>query len=360
MKRLLGFVLGVCLVPMVSAQGKDSLWEITTRMEMADMPPEMKGMKIPGVGSPQKQTVCLAEGKKYESEQQKDCTVIDQKQTGKITRITVQCKDGTMKLEREEVNKDHWRLKMEMTADGEKMSMFEEARRVGSCNNEKEGNMSRETQQLLGDVKGQADVNAAQIGKECQKAAAEWPSSPHSFSTYDQTIKARKEALANAKGNKDALRIVDSTQPDVPGCAKARLDYCAKSKSAFGEAGSRKGYVAAMKRGKPVVVGAALSYCGFDLTPVSARHCKTALADADYGFIASFCPAERKVLAKEHCAGRAYTAVEPKFRAICGGGSGDDGESSGSGTADPVQNAKDMGAEAVEQGVKKLKGLFGF
>jgi len=116
MKRLAGFVLGACLAPLVLAEGKDGLWEISMRMEMPGMPPEMMGMKIPGMGSPQKQTVCLAEGKKYESEKQKDCKVLDHSQSGRFTRMTAQCKDGTMKMEREEISKNHWRAKIEMTS----------------------------------------------------------------------------------------------------------------------------------------------------------------------------------------------------------------------------------------------------
>lgn len=353
MKRLLGLVVGVCLVPLAAAEGKDNLWEITARMEMPDMPPEMKGMKIPGFGSPQKQTVCLAEGKKYESDKQKDCKVLDQKQSGRITRMTIQCKEGTMKMEREEISKDHWKLKMDMVSESGNMTMFEEAKRVGSCNAEQEGNMSRETQKVLGDAKVQTDANAAALGKECQKAAADWPASAQAFATYEQMASARKDALAKAKGNKDALKMTNAMYPDVPACAKAKTDYCGKSKAALREAGTRQGYAAVMGRGKPAEVKAALTYCGGDLAPLSARHCKAAVGDADYTFVAAHCPAERKELALQHCAGRAYTAVEPKYRALCGGGSGGDGESAAAG-------AIDKGSAAVEQGVKKLKGLFGF
>ena len=354
MRQLIVLVLAGCLTPLAAAQGKDKLWEITSRMEMADMPPEMRGMKIPGFGGSQKQTVCLAEGKQYESEQQKDCTITDQKQSGKITRMTIRCKEGTMKLEREEISKDHWRMKMDMTTDGEKMSMFEEAKRIGSCDAAQEGNISRESQQVLDEVKVQRDANAAQIGKECQEAASRWPSSSHAFSTYDELAKSRRKGVSDARGNKDALRMVDSTFPDIPGCAKARADYCAKSKSAFGNASSRKSYATILKQEKPAAVTQALSFCGHDLAPVTARHCKAALSDADYEFIGAYCPAERKVLAREHCAGRSYTAIEPKYRAICGGG---DGSGDGGGEGGSVA---DKGAEAVEQGVKKLKGLFGF
>ena len=350
MWRLSGFILGACLAPLATAAAPDGLWEITTQMEMPDLPPEMKGMKLPGFAGPQKHTICLAEGKAYESEQQKDCKVLDQKQSGKITRMTIQCKDGTMKMEREQLSKDHWRAKMEMTStrrgsEGQ-MTMTEEARRIGSCDSAQEGNMSRETQKVLGDAKQQADVNAAALGKECQQAAAAWPASPQAFGTYDQLAKTRQDALARAKGNKDALRMVDATSPAVPGCAAAKTEYCAKSKAAFGEAGSRAGYAATVQDGKTAEISAALAYCGRDLAPLTAKHCKSAQGDADYGFIAAHCPAERKALAQEHCAGRAYTAVEPKYRALCGGGE--------------VASIKDKGADAVEQGVKKLKGLFGF
>jgi len=358
------FIVGALLASGAMAQGKDSLWEISTKMEMPDMPPEMKGMKIPGFGSAQKQTVCLAEGKKYESEQQKDCKVTDQKTSGKITRMTVQCKDGNAKIEHEQISKDHWRSKMEMTStrkgqDGS-MTMTTEGKRIGACDNEKEGNMSRETQQVLGEAAVAAAGSAAEIGKMCEKAVADWPSSAGAFANYDAIVKQRKDALANAKGNKDALKMVNSTMPEPPGCAKAKVDYCAKSKAAAGEIGSRKGYAAVMKRSKPAAVGEAMRYCGNgDVALVTARHCKAAVADADYVFIADFCPAERKTLAQQHCAGRAYTAVEPKYRALCGGG-GDGGGRSYTAEKAAGGSTADVGAAAVEEGVKKLKGLFGF
>lgn len=364
MKRLAALILGVCLAPLVAAQGKDSLWEISTRMEMPDMPPEMKGMKIPGFGGMQKQTVCLGEGKEYEPDEQKNCQVVDQKRSGRMTTVTVRCKDGTMKIEREELSKDHWRAKMQMTStrrgqEGE-MVMHQEAKKVGRCDSAQEGHMSRETQKVLGDAKVQADAQAGEVGKECQKAAAGWPVAPGVFATYDQMAKSRKDALAQAKGNKDALKMVDASTPDVPACAKAKVDYCAKGKAAFGEAGSRKGYAAVMKRGKPAEVSAALKYCGNDLAPVTARHCKAAAGEADYAFVGAYCPEERKVLAKQHCAGRSYTAVEPKYRALCGGGDGGDAAPAEGGEKSPAQGAKDAGSQAVEEGVKKLKGLFGF
>lgn len=378
MNRLTAYLLGIFLVPLASqalAEGKDTLWEISFRMEMADMPPEMKGMKLPGFGGVQKQTICLAEGKKYESEKQKDCKLIDQSQSGRMSRMTIQCKDGTMKIEREEVNKDYWRAKMEMTSsrmgDGA-MTMFEEGKRLGKCDAEKEGNMSRETQQMLGDMKGQTDALAADLARQCQKVV--WPAPADPFAGYEQIAKARKDALAKAKGNKEALRIVDSTQPDVPACAKARADYCAKSKSTLGEMGSRKAYSEVLQRGGRGEVAAAMNYCGVALAPLTAKYCKAAVSEADYRFVAGYCPAERKLLAKQHCAGRSYTAIEPKYQALCGGGDGGDGggggdsagaegaEGSGSaaGVAGTVKNVKEAGTEAVEQGVKKLRGMFGF
>ena len=114
MKRFAGLVLGVCVASLAMAQ--DSLWEITSEMEMPGMPPEMKGMKIPGMGSPNKQTMCVSEDRKYDTKDQKDCTITEQSQSGKITRIALKCKEGSMKIEREEISKDHWRAKMEMVS----------------------------------------------------------------------------------------------------------------------------------------------------------------------------------------------------------------------------------------------------
>lgn len=350
MKRTGWMVAGlVVLAPAALAAG-DGLWEVTTKMEIEGMP---SGFAIPGMpGGAQKQTVCLAEGKQYESEQQKECKVLEQKQSGRKTTMKVKCREGTMTIENEQVSRDHWRSKVVMSGEAAG-TIHSEGRRIGTCDAGKEGGMSRETQKMLGDAEKQTAANAAEIGAMCQKAVAEWPA-PHPFDQYDMMARQRKDAIAQSKGQN--MKMINAMHPEIPACAKAKTDYCAKSKAAGREIASRGGYAAFF--GKHAEKAApALRYCGVESTTVLAGHCKSGVAEGDYGFVAAFCPAERKTLAARHCAGRAYTAVEPKYQPLCGGAGGGGGGRDY--TAQPAGGSGGTG-QAVDEGVKQLKKLFGF
>lgn len=363
MKRLIGLILGACLAPTLWAQGKDGLWEITSKVEMPGMPAEMKGMKIPGFGEANKQTVCLKEGQKHEDEHQKECKVTNSSQTGKVYRATLVCKEMTMKMEHEQVSRDHWRSKME-TSGGkrdEAMTIASEGKRVGTCDSAKEGGMSRETQKVVDDANQNAAAQAAEIGKACKAAEGKWPAEAHAISGYDQYMKQRADTLGRMKGSKskDGSKLIEGQFPDAPGCAAAKAEYCAKSKNTAGEMATRKGYSAVLKRLDDSNVRSALSACGSDFASLTAKHCKAAVNEADYVFVAESCPVERVALGKQYCAGRAYTAVEPKYRALCGGG-GESDVAEEKASVEKAPSTKEVGAEAVEQGMKKLKGLLGF
>ncbi|HKO87528.1 MAG TPA: DUF3617 family protein [Burkholderiales bacterium] len=356
MKHLLSGLIGVCLLA-GPAYAKDYTWEITTRMEMAGMPP--------GMGS-QKHTSCIGEGKEAEPESKSECKILDRSMSGKITRMTMKCKEGTMKVEHEQLTPEHWRSKMQMTTDGEEMTVRSEGRRLGTCDLAKDGRMSKETQAQLGASAQQAKAHADQLGKDCQRAVDQWPGATNTFTTYDHMVKARQDVLANAGKGPDGQRMADASSPEVPGCAKAKPLYCSKTKAAYGEMSSRKGYADVMRRAKPASgVDAALAYCGAgNSAALRSGHCKAAVSDADYGFVAAYCPEERKILARQHCAGRAYTAIEAKYRALCGGGSYESaGSTSASRQSEPTAAADgepDPVQDGVKQGVKAIKGLFDF
>lgn len=383
MKRLNGCIAGALLLVAGQTQAKDWMWEITTRMEMPGMP-KMAG--IPGMGA-QKNTSCIAEGKEAEasSKQQPDCKVTDTSTSGKISRMTIQCKEGTMKMEHEQIGPEHWRARMETVGGrkGEQMTIHTEARRLGPCDAAKDGTLSKEMQGQLGEQSKMAKGHAEMLGKECQDAVKNWPGNAEAFSRYDQMAKQRQDMLSRGKGP-DAMKLADASAPEVPQCGAAKADYCAKTRAAYGELGNRKGYADVMKRAKsvPGAVNKAFAYCGAgDPAQYLAGHCKSAVSESDYGFIAGFCPEDRKVLAKQHCAGRSYTAIEAKYRALCGGGGGgDSGEASrasgktGTTTAAaagsrkqaqaeqpaPPKPEKDLQTQAVEEGVKALKGFLKF
>ena len=360
------FLIALGLLFASHAQAKDWVWELTTRMDMPGMPA--------GMGT-QKNTSCIPEGRESEPDDKSknDCNITDRSTSGKITRFTMKCKEGTAKMEHELISAERWRSKMQMTGNGrdEEMTILTDAKRMGPCDASKDGMMSKEAQaQLAASAKG-AQAEADRLAKECQQSVAQWPGNPNAFTTYDHMAKARKDILAGGSGP-DARRMADASSPEIPACAKAKPEYCSKSKAKLSEMSSRKGYADAVRGKQANVVETALSYCGAgSAAPLLAGHCKSAMGESDFNFIGAFCPEERKVLARQYCAGRSYTAIDPKHRAICGGGGGDYSPAQASGSSRsstasaapaPARNTTqpDVANEAIEQGTKALKGLLGF
>jgi len=120
--------------------------------------------------------------------------------------------------------------------------------------------------------------------------------------------------------------------------------------------------------------------CGVPLAKVQAQVCPGAVKDNALMFIARNCPADAKVLAQKHCAGRSFTSLDEKYGQFCGAVRGkvasDGGEDRGgatparqrstsqpaSGAAKapaPAPTAQDAAQDAVKEGIGKLKGLFG-
>lgn len=122
-------LLGLTLLFSGFACAKDWSWELNSRMEMPGMP------QVAGMGA-QKHTVCVAEGKENElpPKQQKECKILDRSTSGKITRMTLQCKQGTMKLEHEQISAERWRSKIEASdTRAGNMIILTDAKRLAAC-----------------------------------------------------------------------------------------------------------------------------------------------------------------------------------------------------------------------------------
>jgi hypothetical protein len=123
--------------------------------------------------------------------------------------------------------------------------------------------------------------------------------------------------------------------------------------------------------------------CKLPVASVRARLCPGAEKDEALRFVAMHCPAEAKVIAARECGGRAFSVAEgSKYFEFCGAYRGavadagdDDGQSSGtlskpaarpaaqSQPSQPAQPAApapaDAASQAIQEGLGKLKGLFG-
>jgi hypothetical protein len=122
--------LALCAAPPASAQGKDDLWEVTTRMEMPGMP-----MAMP----PQVNRVCSSKNRKDEDliPKQGDCRMLDSKRTGNTVTYKMECAgshpstvEGTMTFAS---NAYDGKMHMVMKGSNDAMNMTFSGKRVGDC-----------------------------------------------------------------------------------------------------------------------------------------------------------------------------------------------------------------------------------
>jgi hypothetical protein len=129
----LAFLLAtLAAVPAVSAQGKDELWEISTKMEMAGMP-----MAMPA----QVNRVCVGKDRKDKDEhlvpKQSNCRMVDSKRSGSKFTYKMECTGNdpmTMIGEMTFGNNAYdGQMRMTMTKTNDTMNMAVSGRRVGDC-----------------------------------------------------------------------------------------------------------------------------------------------------------------------------------------------------------------------------------
>jgi hypothetical protein len=113
-----------------AAQGKDELWETSTKMEMPGMP-----MAIPG----QVTRVCLGKNRKDEDliPKQDNCRVTDSKRTGNRLTYRMECTGNEPSVIVGDItfgnNAYEGQMKMTMTKTNDTMNMALSGRRVGDC-----------------------------------------------------------------------------------------------------------------------------------------------------------------------------------------------------------------------------------
>ena len=114
----------------VSAQGKDDLWEISSKMDMPGMP-----MAMP----PQVNRVCVGKNRKDEDlvPRQSDCRMVDSKRTGSKFTYKMECTGkepmtmvGEMNFG---TNAYDGQMRMTMTRTNDTMNMSVSGKRVGDC-----------------------------------------------------------------------------------------------------------------------------------------------------------------------------------------------------------------------------------
>ena len=342
MKR--GLALAALLLPMATAQGAgtDDLWEVTTQMNMAGMPP--------GMGA-QTQQVCNEKtaDRKPVMPARENCKVTDYKESGNRVTMTVTCPEGTSVIEQTfNAARTEYKGTMKMKSREGDMTMTMNGRKVGTCD-AKEARTQRDSQQAA--IKEQVGQAQAQSAAAMAKIAADQAAS---CEAAVQTMDAGKLGhFGHCEGQEESCRAMRSSDlyKGASGkCMASRAEYCKRYQTMDGFAKAKGDEKAAQM-------------CNVTVAQVKAANCPRAAKEEHLEFLVQYCDAEAKPVAQARCAGREYTSrIQDKYTSFCLSYYSKHMEErpapqpaaakSGSGTTDAVQ-------QGVQQGINKLKGLFG-
>jgi hypothetical protein len=140
----------------------------------------------------------------------------------------------------------------------------------------------------------------------------------------------------------------------VKGCTARTAEYCKRYQTQEGFLKARANQDAA-------------AMCGVSTASIKAAQCPRAAKSESLAFLGAYCPAEAKPIAQVHCVGRDYTSkLGGKYAAFCQnylanadfekeGGSRSEPAGSQPAQSQPADQVK----EGINQGIGKLKGLFG-
>jgi len=315
--RLASAVAGLAAAALVHGQGTDELWNMSTRMELG-------GMQMPG----RTQQVCMKKGEtRAESlSQDNNCKVTDQKRAGNKLTWKMVCtgKDamsGTGEITRTATSMDG---RMQMKGkDGEEMTIVYSGKLAGTCNAEEQHRA------LRGRVEAAQAQGAAQTAQVCRE----------SIEKFTTTVFEMQNGP----------------------CESRKGEYCAHVKQTAQSMRAPAGYRSAMQKEGMQRGGweQAAKFCSVQTAPVLAAACKGGVGSRDWGFVADYCPAESKKIAAEQCAGREYTvAMSSEYKAICGKHA-DSFAQPTRGAAKPAAPAAPSASDAVKEGTRALKNLFG-
>lgn len=257
------------------AAGTDELWEITTKMEMPGMP-----MAMPA----QTNKFCKPQGQVQNdplpSDKNNDCKMTDMQRSGSTSRFKMVCTGKQPMIGEGEVTysgADSYSGKMHIAGkmEGESVDMTQtfSGKKVGNCTYE--------------DLGKKAEAQVAKITADtCTKSIEEV--SPYAF---------------DPKYSGDT-------------CTSYKPKFCTRVKDVEKSMHTTAGYTAARK--KYSALGEAFTLCGVDQTALLPELCQKASKGQEWEFLVANCPAETKLAAQEHCAGRDYTsAMTGPYAPLC-------------------------------------------
>lgn len=322
-------LLALVLAAPAAAAEKGVWWEMTSEMEMVGMPFKMPATTL---------KVCQAEGewkKPPEGKKDENCQVKDMKTSGNTMTWRMVC-TGKEKMEGEgEMTRsgDTFTGRTHVKMDQGEMTIKMHGKKVGGACDPEEQKKKAEAQveKYQAQAKDMEARSAAVAVKQCDDAIEQMQGNAVAGGYVFCKDPAKKKAFC------DRLRT-------HAGFSKA-MEQAPMEKST---GGNMPGPVAASKA------------CGLELEAVKKDLCVEAGKKELLAFLAPFCPAEAKLIAKRECAGRDYTALSgSKYRNFCARVAGDKLEAA-DGEEQPAKPSKKKKEDTVDQGKKLLKGVLGF
>ncbi len=283
------------------------------------------GMEMEGLSfAMPKQKTCVPKTSKEPpvSADSEECRILSKKQIGNRFIWKAECKEGLMEGDITSTATSYQGTLTMTDKSGESTRMKMSGKRLGECDYQ-----DRSGEILAMQKKAEADARK-NMAKYCQDSVEKM-----NLSALDGCPK-EKPAICKRLGTVEGYGMV------VPSAASPELIE------------------------KDPQLSAAFKSCGLDIRTLHPRLCQEALDGEQTGFILGNCPKERDVLVARHCEGRKSSSdIAEKYRGFCQrahNASGSDA-SSGSVADKPPSAAGGIDVPAdLQQGLKQLKGLFGF
>lgn len=342
-------IAGTLAVPSAAgAAGSDELWEVSSQMNMPGMPAGMGAstQQVCQDKDPAKQTV--------QGQNMENCKITDLKQSGTRMTMTVTCPDSKALIEQTyNAARTEFKGSMRMTTRDGEMTMNMSGRKIGSCD-AKQARREREAQ--VAKIQGQADEGRRQSKevadrqiKQCTEAVDTMDMSK--LGAYSQC--RQQPELCKAMASDPIMK------PAVTACNARAAEFCRRYQT-------EDGFLKAKGNQR------AAEMCGVSAEQVKAKLCPGAAQKESLAFLGRYCLAEAKPFADKHCAGRDFTALRStggkgdKYSEFCYAYMSNASiESAATPRAAPaseasvIPNPTEAIGEGINQGLNKLKGLFG-
>ena len=345
MIRIVAAGAALALAAAVHAQGSDELWEVTSQMNMAGMPP--------GMGST-KQQICRDKDPKKEVTSRpdmQDCKVTDMKQSGNRFTMTMTCPRGTAVIDQTyNAARTEYKGTMKMTSREGDMTMNLSGRKVGSC----DAKQAR-TEQAAAATAMQQQVASAQASAAAGVKQSEDTQIAQCREAVETMDMGKLGIYAQCDRNAELCTTMATHQARVSkACTASKAEYCKRYQTLDGFLKAKGDERAA-------------EICAVSRESTRLTLCTRAAREENLPFLGRFCPVEGKPYAQKHCVGLNFTgAPKTPVTDFCRSYLANrDLEEPKSGTAaqqpapSQAQKTKDAVTEGVSQGVNKLRGLFG-